>query len=278
MIRLVMICCCGWLLAACAAKPWQTPSNLVQSTEQADPFRLSLWQSATAAPDRQILTLIIEGDGRAFTRSGRISPDPTPHKPLAPQLVEHIPGAIAIARPCQFTEETGTPCRDKKYWSSHRWSAEVIDAYDRLIDRLKQRYHARHIELIGFSGGAAIAVLVAARRDDVSGITTLAGNLDTDGVNAWHKVTATPQSLNPIHVAKQIAHIPQRHMIGTDDRIIPDSIARNFIRAQGQPHCAGLHRLPIGHDATAWVKSWNDIKRIGYPCQAATGRNSIKGF
>lgn len=266
MIRILLICFCGWMLSGCLSGGYQTPETLHQATVQAGAFPISTWRSKTLKSSPGPLTIIIEGDGRAFTRSGRIGRNPTPHHPLAPQLAAQIPGAIALARPCQFEGKKTTICHDAKYWTSHRWAPEVIHAYDTAITTLKQAESANDIHLIGFSGGAAVALLVAAKRDDITRITTLAGNLDTDGINRFHNVTPTPQSLNPRDIAGQIATIPQRHIIGSQDPIIPAQTTRAFIAAQGAGHCASLRRLPIGHNARDWARSWPSISRIPFPC------------
>lgn len=264
MIRFLSICFCGWILSACTGTGYKAPDHLQQNTVNADAFTLTQWVHPGPATDS--LTIIIEGDGRAFSRTGRRSQNPTPHQPVAPALAAQIPGAIALARPCQFSDHRNPICRDKRYWSSHRWAPEVITAYHDALNRIIAKHTKKPIHLIGFSGGAAIAALLTAQRDDISRLTTLAGNLDTDAVNRLHNVPATPQSLNPINSATRLKHIPQRHISGSHDRIIPPSIAQNFIAHQGLGHCASATVLPITHNAADWIAAWPRIAAIPVTC------------
>jgi len=55
-----------------------------------------------------------------------------------------------------------------------RFAPEVINSFSRAIDTLKEKSGAKYVELVGYSGGGAIAVLVAAGRSDVVGVRTVA--------------------------------------------------------------------------------------------------------
>jgi hypothetical protein len=65
----------------------------------------------------------------------------------------------------------------------------VISASNQAVDALKQRYGAQEIVLVGYSGGGAVAALVAARRTDVVRLVTVAGNLDH---LAWTHLHSVP--------------------------------------------------------------------------------------
>ena len=98
---------------------------------------------------------------------------------------------------------------------------------------------------------------------------TVAGNLDHAAVNRWHQVSPMPDSLNPIDVAPQVSHIPQRHFSGADDRVVPTAIARDFV-ARAAP-CAALQVLPgMGHESD-WPARWPTLLRAPLPC---TGEKS----
>ncbi len=111
------------------------------------------------------------------------------------------------------------------------------------------------IELIGYSGGAAIAVALAARRKDVTLMVTVAGNLDTEAVNRYHRDDAMPASLNPVSLSPQLAGLPQLHLVGARDKLIPASVATGFIAA-GALRCAEVESVAVaGHEA-GWVDYW----------------------
>ena len=55
---------------------------------------------------------------------------------------------------------------------------KVVRVSKQAIDTLKQQFQSEEIVLVGYSGGGAIAALVAARRADVADLISVAGNLD----------------------------------------------------------------------------------------------------
>ena len=72
---------------------------------------------------------------------------------------------------------------------------------------MKEKSGAKYLELVGYSGGGAIAVLVAARRSDVVGIRTVAGNLDTRAFCKYQHVSALDGSMNPLAIAESFVRI-----------------------------------------------------------------------
>jgi pimeloyl-ACP methyl ester carboxylesterase len=58
----------------------------------------------------------------------------------------------------------------------------MVDVFQHLIDNARQRTDSRRIGLIGYSGGGALATLIAERRGDVAWLITIAANLD---LAAW---------------------------------------------------------------------------------------------
>src|SRR5262249_6261305 len=95
-----------------------------------------------------------------------------------------------------------------------------------------------------------------ARRQDVASLRTVAGNLDSEAVNRFHKVDPMPGSLNPVDAATAIAHIPQIHFIGTDDRVVPATIASDFEKATGDGRCVALQPVQGAGHQDGWVEQW----------------------
>ncbi len=56
----------------------------------------------------------------------------------------------------------------------------MVNSIHKTLDQIKTRYNASGFNLIGYSGGGAIAALVAADRNDILSLRTVAGNLDID--------------------------------------------------------------------------------------------------
>lgn len=201
------------------------------------------------------LRIYIEGDGQAWVTRSRISNNPTPIQPLALELAseDRYPNVLYIARPCQY--RTTANCSDK-YWSNARFSADVIHSMDQAISTMTRHFNPPSIELIGFSGGAAVAILVASKRKDVTRIITVAGNLDHERVNTIHNVDQIPESLNAIDVAKDINTIPQHHFVGSQDNIIPVNIAKAFIAVSQPTDKIQLSVIEGLTHIDGWKKKW----------------------
>jgi hypothetical protein len=202
----------------------------------------------------------IEGDGLAYMGRSEPSLDPTPTNPVALNLaaLDPAPNVVWIARPCQYEKFSLTQC-SQEYWTSKRFAPEVIAAYTRALDMLKTQYHFTGFELVGFSGGGAVAALAAAGRSDVINLRTVGGNLDHEAFNAYHQVSPMPQSLNPRDVAVKLAHLPQRHFTGAKDDIVPSLVYDSYARAAGPSTC--LHHdivEGVSHEK-GWEAEWPQL-------------------
>jgi hypothetical protein len=205
--------------------------------------------------------LYIEGDGLAWIGKRTPSTDPTPTNPIALRLAAQDPAenVFYLARPCQYTKMANREPCDKKYWTSARFSTEVIASFHHALDDIKSKHHIKEFNLIGFSGGAAIAILAASGRSDVASIRTVAGNLDIAAFSQIHNITPLHKSLNPLNIAGRVSHIPQWHFIGSDDVIITPAIVENFIAASGNNNC--LHTMIVPHTSheSGWFEIWSGL-------------------
>ncbi len=206
------------------------------------------------------IRVYIEGDGRAWETKSRLSEDPTPSNPLALVLATDDPSdtVVYIARPGQFPPPNTTKC-DPAYWSSRRFAPEVVEAFDKAIDILKGKSGAKNVELVGYSGGGAIAVLVAARRNDVSAIRTVAANLDPKALCDYHKVNQLDGSMDPLDVAQKVAGIPQRHFIGPKDKVVPSFIAGSFVKKEGNTDCDCITTVDGATHKDGWREKWKEL-------------------
>lgn len=225
---------------------------------QAAGFSLMTYQRSYG--DQDTIRIYIEGDGRAWERRNRLSSDPTPSDPVGLNLAieDPSPSVAYIARPGQFPETNDPKC-DPTYWSERRFSAEVITAFNEAIDSLKKNTQAKRIELTGYSGGAAIAVLVAASRSDVAALRTVAGNLDPKGLCAFHSVSQLIGSMDPMDFAEKVSSIPQRHFIGSDDRTVPPLIADSFTEKEGDFEHNSVTVVDGASHKGGWGKRWKDL-------------------
>jgi len=204
------------------------------------------------------LTLYIEGDGHAWQTRNQPAVDPTPHKALGLALAASDPAANVayLARPCQFTPMYETSRCNAAYWTDKRYAEDVVAAMNQAVTHYASA--GQPVNLVGYSGGGALAVLIAARRHDVASIRTVAGNLDHAEVNRLHGVSPMPESLNAIDVARQVASIPQIHFSGADDRVVPLSIAQKFVRASGT-RCAAIYLVSGMAHESDWTQRWPEL-------------------
>jgi hypothetical protein len=211
----------------------------------------------------QPIHFYIEGDGFAWVNRSQLSSDPTPHQPIGLKLATKDTHAnvVYLARPCQYQRNNRFCSSD--YWSTKRFSVEVIRAMNNAVNQLNE--FNQPVELIGYSGGAAIAVLLASQRTDVSSLRTVAGNLDHRYVNRLHHVDEMPESLNPIDVATKVSSVPQLHFVGSDDKVIPVEVGTNFIAKLGDRRCARLVEIKARHQDD-WEVQWSRLVRMPLTC------------
>lgn len=146
---------------------------------------------------------------------------------------------VYLARPCQYTDHLDHSL-DKAchpgIWSNLRFSEPVIASMNEAVDKLKHQFKPSEIHLVGYSGGAAVAVLIAARRNDIASLRTVAGDLDHQMMSQYHKTTPLVGSLNPKDFVAKIAHIPQHHYVGAKDQIVPVFIGEDFVNEVAKSH------------------------------------------
>ena len=186
------------------------------------PLAAALSPTALSAP---ILTIVIEGDGRAHDRQGRASPDPTPDKAVGLDLAKAWPAPAAwLGRPCQYVQDAA--CTSAA-WTTHRFSNEAVAMTDVAINDLKALAGAEQIVLVGWSGGGVMATLVTARRADVAGLITLAAPLD---VAAWTRSRGLSplQGLDPANLGPIAA--PQLHLLGAFDQLVRPAVVGDTAR------------------------------------------------
>lgn len=201
------------------------PADFVYKEIGTRDFTIATWQKVTtpSAPYK----IYIEGDGYAFNAHGRATQDPTPHGTLVRELAfgDKNPNVIYLARPCQYVK---SPICSKRHWTTARFAPEIINAE---YEAIKNIAGNNPVILVGFSGGAQIAGLVATAKPglNIKKIITIAGNLDHLAWTQYHNLPPLNESMNLESYRKQFAKIPQIHYIGSNDEVMPSLLVREFI-------------------------------------------------
>ena len=216
------------------------------------------------------LAVYIEGDGRAYRDRQRPSDDPTPADPVGLRLAARDPGAKALylARPGQYLPSEVLAGLNPTLWTTQRCTPEAIACLGAALDAAKAAYGAETLRLVGYSGGGALAVLVAAGRTDVVGLTTVAANLDLVAWAELHGLPRSPQWRNPADVAPAVAHIPQTHVAGSDDANTPPWLCRRFLSRMGDASLARCLVLDGADHHRGLVEAWPGVA-AGRPDMAA---------
>ena len=116
----------------------------------------------------------------------------------------------------------------QKYWTTARFAPEVAAAQAQAI---KQLVHHNPVTLVGFSGGAQIAGLVAVTNPDikVQKIITIGGNLDHPSWTEHHRVPPLSDSADLNDYREAFAQFKQIHYVGAKDTIMPPFLNQNFV-------------------------------------------------
>ena len=211
-----------------------------------------------------VLHVYLEGDGMAFITRTQASHDPTPRDPVAFRLAGRHPGSgpvLYLSRPCQYVEDADKKNCSKAVWTSERMSKHALYSTSAALEQAKAATGATKLALYGFSGGGGIAALLAQRRQDVIFLGTIAGNLDHRFWTACLNLTPLHASLNPMDEVMLTARIPQLHLSGGKDSVIPASIAERWCAAlPPESFCQHRHILNMTHEG-AWERVWPELLR-----------------
>jgi hypothetical protein len=247
--------------------------------------------------------IYIEGDGTPWVKRFLIARDPTPRYPLALALMKRDSQlSFYLGRPCYYQEsyyqESGhkesdyqentsqkhtyqqtdfyktlghssnnSPC-NSHYWTDARYSADVVElmqtAIQEKIKTLPGNKQTLPIILIGHSGGGTLAMLIAQQLPAVSGVITIAANMDIDAWTSYNNYSSLDKSIN-IAKTSSLRKIPQVHFFGSRDEVVPAKINQSFLQKIGKSptviegfdhNCCWLNQWPtLLLDAEQQLKS-----------------------
>lgn len=252
----------SFFVCSCAATPSKIREDLVLKSSpigfsekiyQTNNFKIFFLQKL--ADKNSPINIFIEGDGRAWLSKRVVSPNPTPKNLLLANMAlkDSSPNVIYFARPCQFVEDDRC---EKKYWTTDRFSKPVIESYEQILSQFKNR----DINFIGYSGGAAVAILLASEMENIKSIKTIAGNLDYNAFTKYHKVDSLNDEMDIDSAIAKISTIPQVHYMGGNDEVITKEVFESFKSKieNSEENSAHIKFITIP-DATH-TKGWEEIK------------------
>jgi len=210
------------------------------------------------------LNVYIEGDGKAWSTRYKLSSDPTPNDTLALKLaiLDKADNVIYLARPCQYRSIMDIKCQtDKRYWSSHRYSSEVVSTYIDILEQLKKQFAYKQFHLFGFSGGGVISSLLAASRADITALVTISANLDHQYWAKMHNVSQLSGSLNLYNYLEPLSKIKQFHFSGAKDKIVPAETNLALFKKLNLLSTNNIHNIIVeGYNhSCCWEKTWPDL-------------------
>jgi hypothetical protein len=227
--------------------------GLEQAIVAGSAYRHVVLRSPAAGEHGSRLHLYIGGDGVPWIDGRTPSRDPTPRDLLDVRLMAaDAADAAYLGRPCYFGLAKDTGC-EPRVWTFARFSDEVVDSMVNVALQLIERGRYEQAVLIGYSGGGALARLMAPRIPNLVGLLTIAGNLDTAAWTEFHGYLPLVGSRNPAEAPPLDDSIVQIHAIGDQDRVVPPLVAERYSSRDSR---ATIWRHPDYDHVCCWLESW----------------------
>jgi len=205
------------------------------------------------------LHVYIGGDGIPWQNKIFKSEDPGPYHPLVLQLMKQDrQTSIYLGRPCYQGLAKLPPCQPK-YWTSSRFSHEVVDSMAAALKQLQAQYQYKKLALFGYSGGGALAVLLAHQLPRTELVVTIAGNLDTEAWTAFHYYSPMDKSINPARQAALPVSVRQIHLQGDRDINIPPQLSARYIKKQ---HDVTVLNFAAADHTCCWHLYWPEFLSV----------------
>jgi pimeloyl-ACP methyl ester carboxylesterase len=211
--------------------------------------------------------VVIEGDGPVWPAADRAPADPTPRASTALALargLQRLGGedttVFYLGRPCQYgARHRGEACAPR-WWTTDRFAEPVIAAYEAWLDRLPQ-HGRRSLCLVGVSGGGLIALLLAERRPEVTGVMTVASPVAVDAWTDHHQLTVLGVGTAVARGVERLGANRQLHFLGGRDSIVPlNAVLADTQRLVG---AAQVKVLPEARHAGPWDRPPRVAGEIG---------------
>lgn len=216
-----------------------------------------------------VANIYIEGDGISGKYSVASNADFTPVNPVALHLAskDNAKNLIYLARPCQYNGRTEKPhiCTNDE-WQKDRFSQDVLNSYNNALDEISKRYQIKSFNLIGYSGGAAIATMLAGERNDILSIRTVAGILDNEAYSQVADDFPLSPSSKASNYTSTVSKTPQYHFIGGQDIIVTPSVLANYLGDMPPTNCVQTMLVQEAEHEAGWVDKWPELLKLPVNC------------
>ncbi|MDD3370412.1 MAG: hypothetical protein PHE27_01165 [Alphaproteobacteria bacterium] len=229
-------------------------------------FRLTIYSRIIDV--NQPINVYIDGDSHGLVPAGGPGIDPAPDEDLTLRLAKEDPSdnVVFISHPCQF--DIDDPFCLEPPLQTERYGDLIWNSMNRALNYVLAVVPHPQVNLIGYSGGAATAAVMAARRYDVISLRTLAGNLDPNGNGLLHGSFPQNDFIDPMLSAYKLSKLPQEHFAGEADVFVPPFLIQNFVDAVGKSHCVKILRFPNASHKYGWESIWKDNVRRTPTCDS----------
>lgn len=251
------------------------PAFMVERQVQAGDFTLQAWERMHQR--NEVATIYIEGDtiNQLDTRPTLMAMNmprinSSPDMPLGLYLGSRDKATNLgyLARPCQYVKIPKDKGCGTSYWLENRFAPEIIEAYQIALDDMKSRYSLTGFNIVGYDGGANIAAVLAAKRNDILSLRTVAGNLNPDLTNdKTNQKTLASTSVLAIDYASQLSDIPQHHFIGAADDIITPAVYHSYRQMVGLSDCISYSLIQDADHTKGWVEKWPELLSTPLSCK-----------
>lgn len=232
-------------------------------------FDIKAWERMHQRND--VATIYIGGDKDGAVRAETHKlwgADATRTNPVGLHLAsrDNATNLAYLSRPCQnikFPEKNGC---DPKYWQEDRYAPEIMEAYNTALNDISARYDITNFHLVGYDGGANIAAVMAATRNDVLTLRTVAGDLNPKFVDNTISAPVAANAVLATNYGHALSKVPQHHFVGAADEIITPGTYHSYRQAIGLSDCIRYSLIQDADHTNGWVEKWPQLRSVEPQC------------
>ena len=123
------------------------------------------------------------------------------------------------------------------------------------------RFNFETVEIVAYSGGACVALLLSPKFDNLKKITSFAGNLDHVNWTKYHMAQPLFESLDPLKNKTTLAKISQTHFVGESDDNTTVELARIYKQKISSNNISIVAIPGFSHDSN-WQEIWKEHIKV----------------